>query len=231
MDEIARHRVVQDQARCVISQLAPTICPEDTERSLAERAVGFLAEGGISATWYYECPALVLLGSRSELSLSGRDYVPSDEEQVGEENLITIDLSPLQGGAWGDFARSLVVEEGCWVEEPCSSAFRLGLHTIKKIHRAVRQFATPWTSFEELHAYASDLIQESGFENLDFAGNLGHSIEARLEDRLYLEPGNTKLLRDVSLFTFEPHLRRIGGRWGFKHEDIYYFSEEELCPL
>ena len=26
------------------------------------------------------------------------------------------------------------------------------------------------------------------------------------------------------LFTFEPHIRKVGKKWGFKLENIYYFS-------
>ena len=66
---------------------------------------------GITKTWYYACPALVLLGSRSCLSISGKVYEPSDEK-VGSENLVTIDLSPLSNKIWGDCSRSFVVESG-----------------------------------------------------------------------------------------------------------------------
>jgi hypothetical protein len=31
-------------------------------------------------------------------------------------------------------------------------------------------------------------------------------------------------LADAGLFTFQPHIHAIGGRWGFKHEDIYYMD-------
>ena len=74
---------------------------------------------GVFATWYYDCPALVLLGSRSCVSISGRHYVPSDE-RVGEFNLVTVDLSPLLDGVPGDFARSLCVENGEVTDTPAS---------------------------------------------------------------------------------------------------------------
>jgi hypothetical protein len=61
--------------------------------------------------------------------------------------------------------------------------------------------------------------------NLDFAGNVGHSIERCRDDRRYLERGSAVRLWQMSPFTFEPHIRRRdGGCWGFKHENIYAFD-------
>lgn len=83
----------------------------------------------------------------------------------------------------------------------------------------------PDMTFHELHAWANQRIQSSGFENLDFLGNVGHSIATRREDRLYIEENNHRKLGEVPFFTFEPHIREIGGRWGFKHENIFFFNE------
>jgi hypothetical protein len=66
---------------------------------------------------------------------------------------------------------------------------------------------------------------------LDFLGNIGHSIELTPADRRYIETGNEQRLGNVRLFTFEPHIRTVGGAWGFKHENIYYFSGNELQEL
>ena len=115
MSTCSEHSAIQAAAKAVLVDVASSIGPTDTERTIAERATSLLSARGLTETWYYNCPALVLLGSRSCLSLSGRDYVPSDEP-VGAFN----------------------------------SA--------------------------------------------------------------------------VSFFTFEPHVRQANGRWGFKHEEIYYFD-------
>ena len=85
----------------------------------------------------------------------------------------------------------------------------------------------PTTTFAELHMFASERIAAAGFESLDFLGNVGHSIVSRLEDRWFIESGNHRLLGEVRCFTFEPHVRAQGGRWGFKHENIYYFNDDE----
>ncbi|XCY77636.1 M24 family metallopeptidase [Pseudomonas sp. CBR-F] len=106
------NRVVQAAAKSVLQQLVTRITPQSTEASIAEMATQMLADCGYPQTWYYDCPAFVLLGSRSALSVSGRDYRPSDEA-VGLHNLITVDLSPRAGNVWGDCARSFYVEGAC----------------------------------------------------------------------------------------------------------------------
>jgi len=225
------HRAVQEVAREVLDELASTIGPDDTERTIAERAVTRLARHGITETWYYECPALVLLGSRSCLSISGRDYRAADEP-VGDWNLVTIDLSPSRDGVWGDCARSLFVERGVCRQAPVEPEFRRGADALTTLHAAIREFATPATTFDALFRFGNAEIARLGFENLDFLGNLGHSIVSRREDRIYIESGNERRLGEVPLFTFEPHLRSPGSPWGFKHEEIYRFDGSgALSPL
>ena len=84
--------------------------------------------------------------------------------------------------------------------------------------------AAPGKTFEEIFLEMNALIKSLGFENLDFLGNVGHTIEVDKNDRLYFEKGNSAALGQDTLFTFEPHIRAAGGRWGFKLENIYYFE-------
>jgi hypothetical protein len=218
------HRAVQSAAKAVLSDIIERITARSTERSICELATRMLVERGIKDTWYYECPALVLVGSRTCQSVSGRNWVPS-EELVGEFNLVTIDLSPCRGTLWGDCARSIFVEGGVARSIPISRGFCDGHCLLTELHAKMRQFVTAKTTFSELYAFANSRIADAGFENLDFLGNVGHSIATHLNDRCYIEPSNHRLLGDVSCFTFEPHVRARGGRWGFKHENIYFFNE------
>lgn len=223
MPAIEEHRAVQAIAKRVLAELARTIVPADTERSIATRATQMMAGYGVRETWYYDCPAFVLLGSRSCLSVSGRQYEPGDEA-VGLTNLVTVDLSPARGGVWGDCARSFAVEDGRCTETPSSTEFQEGLAFERELHARMIEATKPDMRFMDLFDFANALIASRGFENLDFLGNVGHSIETAREQRRYVERGNDTRLGDVGLFTFEPHLRRIGGVWGFKHENIYYFG-------
>src|SRR5690349_13373666 len=106
---IAAHRQAQQAAQAVLRELTGQIGPDDTEQSIADTAAAALSAHGVPQTWYYDCPALVLLGSRSCRSESGRSYRPG-LEPVGQTNLVTIDLSPSYNGHWGDCARSFPIE-------------------------------------------------------------------------------------------------------------------------
>jgi hypothetical protein len=219
------YRLVQNVAKAVLAQLGPTIRPNDTEATLAERAADLLADMGFPDTWYYTCPALVLLGSRSCVSLTGRDYVPGNE-QVGDFNLVTVDLSPVRGDIWGDCARSFCIEHGRFTKSPRAQEFIDGLAIEAALHTFLRSFARPQMTFDALFRGANARITSAGFENLDFQGNVGHSIERQRSDRKFIERENLQLLGDVACFTFEPHIRKRGGSWGFKYENIYYFADD-----
>jgi len=222
METIAQYRAVQTLAKEVLEELGPTICAQDTELSIACRATEALARRGLTETWYYNCPAFVLLGSRSCLSISGREYEPALEE-VGQVNLVTVDLSPKRDEIWGDCARSFFIEGGSHTSSPTVSEFREGARFLKSLHQEMTQFVDMQTTFHQLFEWANREISAAGFENLDFAGNVGHSIETRPEKRRYVETANHIQLSEVPFFTFEPHVRRVSGRWGFKHENIFYF--------
>jgi len=192
----SEHQLVQLAAKQVLDELATEISPKSTERSIASFATNRLSELGYPDTWYHSCPALVLAGSNSCLSVSGRDYSPTDSS-FGSHNLITVDLSPCSGAVWGDCARSFVLESGVVRNNPTDSEFALGFNAEYELHEAMKKFATPSTSFHELHEFVNDQIASMEFENLDFLGNVGHSIVATLKDRDFVEPGNYKELSNV----------------------------------
>jgi hypothetical protein len=66
------------------------------------------------------------------------------------------------------------------------------------LHAELLRFATPQTTFDELYFHINQLISDCGFINLDFLGNLGHSIVKDKNDRIYTEKGNTALLDAVN---------------------------------
>jgi hypothetical protein len=131
---------VQSAAKAVLKDLAPMIRADSTEASIAATAHTLLASRGYPKTWYHQCPALVLLGSRSCLSVSGKHYRPA-LEPVGDFNLVTVALSPCDGDVWGDCARSFCVENGSVTDEPTSNEFRTGLRTQHQLHQGRRILA------------------------------------------------------------------------------------------
>lgn len=222
--QITEHRKVQLAAKSVLDGLAQLITPDDTEQSIAAKAHAMMREAGYPDTWYYDCPALVLLGSRSCVSVSGKDYRPS-EETVGLSNLITIDLSPTHKEYWGDCARSLVVENGKVTDAPQSLEFKNGLRFLHQMHAQMLTIVRPHTSFGQLFDWTNMRIRQGGFVNLDYRNNVGHSIATSREARQYIQANNAVKLGEVPFFSYEPFVRLKGGKWGFKHEGIFYFNQ------
>lgn len=222
--QIATHRRAQTAAKTVLDRLPGTITANDTEQSIARKAHDMLSALGYPETWYYHCPALVLLGSRSCLSISGKDYQPR-HEKVGESNLITIDLSPTNDDYWGDCARSFPVENGKVTTTPTFLEFKNGIHFVEQLQHQMLRIAHPEMSFGQLFDWANVRIRESGFVNLDYRNNVGHSIAITREDRQFIQTNNSIKLGDAPFFSFEPFIRLKGGSWGFKHEDIFFFNQ------
>ena len=150
-----------------------------------------------------------------------------------KNDIITIDLSPQNGDTWGDYARTIIVENGKVVEtnNVSNDEWKKGLLMEEYLHEEMCKFVTPETTFEQLYYHINGIIEENGYINLDFMGNLGHSIVRQKNDRVYIEKGNRICLGDVRYFTFEPHISVRGSKYGYKRENIYYFENGVIKEL
>lgn len=226
------HQQVQQIARETISWIRQVIHPgmslADVRRSCEEK----MLELGADSFWYWDVGAFVFSGDETAVSISGRQYVTSDRV-LAEDDILTIDLSPQVGDTWGDYARTIILQNGAAVAtgDIRNPEWKRGLEMEELLHKELLAFATPDTTFEELYLHINRLIEEQGFVNLDFAGNLGHSIARRKDDRIYTEKGNQTRLGDVECFTFEPHISLPGSNYGFKKENIYFFENGVLKEL
>lgn len=199
-------------------------------RSLCENK---MRELGADSFWYYDIGAFVFSGDETTISVSGREYSTSDR-MIALDDIITIDLSPQVGNTWGDYARTVIIQNGKAVqldEEVQNEEWRAGLEVEKKLHKRMTEIVSPEMTFEELYYQMNEYICEEGYINLDFMGNLGHSIVRKKEDRIYIEKGNSAQLGDVHFFTFEPHISVIGSKYGYKRENIYYFDKDGIKEL
>ena len=192
-----------------------------------------LLESGADSFWYWDVGAFVFAGDETCVSVSGKQYVTSNRV-IGNNDIITIDLSPQMGNIWGDYARTIIVENGKVVEDIGlieNPEWKSGLQMEEKLHAELLRFATKETTFEKLYYHMNEFIVENGFVNLDVMGNLGHSIVKTKGDRIYIEKENKTKLGDVKYFTFETHISFPDSKYGYKKENIYYFNENGLMEL
>lgn len=75
-----------------------------------------LLELGADSFWYWDVGAFVFAGDETTVSESGKQYLTSDKV-IGNNDIITIDLSPQAGNIRGDYARTIIVENGKVAED------------------------------------------------------------------------------------------------------------------
>lgn len=191
-----------------------------------------MLELGADSFWYWDVGAFVFAGDETTVSVSGKQYVTSDRI-INKNDIVTIDLSPQNDNIWGDYARTIILENGVVVDKADVNnvEWRNGLQMEDGLHKELLEFANIETTFEELYYHINEIITENGFINLDFMGNLGHSIVKNKGDRVYIEKGNKQKLSDVDYFTFEPHISIPRSKYGYKKENIYYFEDSKLVEL
>lgn len=188
---------------------------------------------GADSFWYWGVGAFVFSGEQTTISISGKNYITPDLV-IRENDIITIDLSPQYENVRGDYARTIIIENGIIINNINNiknPEWKQGLLMEEKLHKELFNYVTPNTTFEELYFHMNSLILSSGFINLDFIGNLGHSIVKDKSERIYIEKGNNKKLSNVKFFTFEPHIGFKNSNYGFKKENIYFFNDGKIEEL
>lgn len=222
-------RIAKETISYIKTIIKPNINLLDV-RQLCEEKMRSL---GADSFWYWNVGAFVFSGDETIVSISGREYITSDR-LISNNDIITIDLSPQNNKIWGDYARTIIIENGevvdC-IDKIQNNEWRNGLLMEERLHQELIDFVTPQTTFEELYLHINSLIIDKGFINLDFMGNLGHSIAKNKDERVYIEKDNHLLLSSTDYFTFEPHISDPTSKYGYKKENIYYFSNGKLVEL
>lgn len=231
-EEMKKYTDVQLIAKETMKFLGTFIKEGVSALEIKDAAETFMKDKGAGSFWYHGIGAFVLVGEQTTISVSGREYRPSNLKVKGDD-LVTVDLSPEIDGFWGDLARSFVIQDGEIVEanQSISPEIAQGIELEVKLHENLVRLIGPDTTFEELYAKINSQIDEAGFMNIDFNMNIGHSIVKHIDERIYIESGNNARIKDVEMFTFEPHIKKKGGKYGFKHENIYYLDRGILREL
>lgn len=193
----------------------------------------YMLENDADSFWYWNVGALIFSGDETTMSISGKRYKVANRI-ITNNDIITIDLSPQNNKYWGDFARTIIIENSKVINDINNiqnQEWKNGLLMEKYLHERLIEIVTDDMTFEELYYIMNDIIKKKGFVNLDFLGNLGHSIVKNQEERIHIEKGNQTQLSKVNMFTFEPHISMPNSKYGYKREDIYYFKENKLIKL
>lgn len=224
---------MQNVARLTLKYIKSVIKPGMTLIDIRKCCESELLALGADSFWYYDIGAFCFSGKDTTISISGREYI-TPNITIKENDIITIDLSPKCKNIWGDYARTIIIEKGSvknTINEITNIEWKNGLIMEDELHNIMKNFININTTFNDLFIYINDYIQQKGYVNLDFNGNLGHSIVKNKEDRVYIEKNNNLKLSDVKMFTFEPHIGLKNSAYGFKKENIYYFEKNELVEL
>jgi len=227
------NKKVQEIARDTIEYLKTQIVPRITVKQIVELAETYMMAKGITSFWYYDIGAFVFAGEDTVRSVSGRNYTPSNRE-IEENDIITIDLSPQYECVWGDYARTIIIENRQIKEDVAcieNQDFKDGILSEEKLHKQLIKIAEPDMTFSELYYLMNDFVAHLGYINLDLHGNLGHSIEKNKDNRIYIEAENNARLSEVAYFTFEPHIGKADSSYGFKMENIYCFNNSQLTDV
>lgn len=223
----------QNMAKETMLELNQEITVGMSERDISLLAQKKMEEKGSDEWWYHDIPGLVLLGKHSAVSVGSKDIRLTDEYRVAENDIITIDIAPTYRKGWGDYARTLFMENGklCPLDHPQDPKHKEGLDAELYIHRYMLEHCNPDMTYEEIFETLNAEIRKIGFRNLDFKGNLGHSIEIDQADRIYLEKGNKLTIREAGKpFTLEPHIANCAD-YGFKRENIYLIEDDHFVEL
>ena len=222
-------RIAKETISYIKTIIKPNINLLDVRQLCEEKMLSL----GADSFWYWNVGAFVFSGDETIVSISGREYITSDR-LISNNDIITIDLSPQNNKIWGDYARTIIIENGevvdC-IDKIQNNEWRNGLLMEERLHQELIDFVTPQTTIEELYLHINSLIIDKGFINLDFMGNLGHSIAKNKDERVYIEKDNHLLLSSTDYFTFEPHISNPTSKYGYKKENIYYFSNGKLVEL
>lgn len=106
---------VQKIAKDTIEYARKYINPGMNLLDIRQMCENKMIELGADSFWYWDVGAFVFAGDETNISVSGTEYKTSDRK-IEENDIITIDLSPQNKGIWGDYARTIILQNGKLME-------------------------------------------------------------------------------------------------------------------
>ena len=224
----------QQIAKSCMEALNSYLRPGLSREEIHEYCAKVMELDGSEAWWIHNDPALILYGPHTSCS-SHDDPSPLFERlKVADNDYVTVDVAPTVSGGWGDLTRSFVIENGSiipWQDSKNEEIVR-GMELEKELHRAFIGFVDESTTFSELHSFIQEILDRKGYRNCDYHGNFGHTVENDQKDRVTIIGGeNRSIVSYGKPVTFEPHICRLGGSIGIKHENMYVFAGGKMTEV
>ena len=133
---------VQNIAKQTIDYIKTVIKPNMNLREIRKLCEDKMLSLGADSFWYWDIGAFVFSSDETTISVSGREYVTADK-LISDNDIITIDLSPQCKNVWGDYARTIIIENGTVVnriENIQNSEWRNGLQMEEALHNELIRF-------------------------------------------------------------------------------------------
>lgn len=110
-----QYNEIQNIAKDTIKYIREVIVPGMNLIELRKLCEDKMLELGADSFWYWNVGAFIFAGNETTISISGKRYETSDRV-IEDNDIITIDLSPQNENIWGDYARTIIIENGVVVE-------------------------------------------------------------------------------------------------------------------
>ena len=106
-----KYKEVQEIAKKTIDYIKSEIKVGMSLIEVREKCEKKMLDLGADSFWYWDVGAFVFANDETTLSISGKSYNTADKE-INSNDIITIDLSPQNLNIWGDYARTIIIEDG-----------------------------------------------------------------------------------------------------------------------
>ena len=224
----------QDIAKSCLDYMNEYLKPGLTRDDIHEECKNYMLNLGAERFWTHDDPALILFDDLTTYSAHECPSSLFDLKKIKENDLITIDVSPTIKNGWGDLARSYIMQDGKIISyKDCNnSEIKEAIEFEYKLHELFINSINEDTTFNQLYLIIEDYVSKHNYYNCDYHGNYGHTIENNPKDRVTIAKDvNVNISKYNKPITFEPHICKIDGTYGVKHENMYVFYEGKMHEI
>ena len=224
----------QDIAKSCLEYMNTFLKPGLSYKDIHSECERYMLEKGAQSFWTHDDPALILYSDLTTYSAHESPIELFKSKYISDNDLITIDVAPTIKNGWGDFARTFVMEDGKIIDYKKSNNQEIidGMNFEYELHKLFINSIDENTTFSKLHKIIDDYVISNGYYNCDYHQNYGHTIENNSKDRITIAKDvDINIYKYNKPITFEPHICKKDGNYGFKHENMYVIYEGKIYEI